>query len=119
MPDNPTIWIVALTLLGLVVLLALIFGRGFIAKLTGVHIEVKEPRRQQRIKVLENAELDNVKGGNIVGRRTEGDAKLADAGDLVDVASGSKIKSTTLGDITGVEHKSSAGTKKKTDDTIS
>jgi hypothetical protein len=98
MPDNPTIWIVAIIAGALVVLLALWKGQF-------VEVDLNPPRLRFKrgaagaagVSVAKGIEVEASKVGDIAG------AKGAVPEGNVSVAEGARIKGSTIGNIVGVE----------------
>jgi len=103
MPNDPVVWIIAILVAGVVVLVALVLGGKVEVGLDPLRLSFKRKQApaQEKISVLEGAELEGTETGNITG-----DARSAGAGEEgkvtdISVGRGAKFKNGKVGDISG------------------
>jgi hypothetical protein len=114
MPSDPKVWIVLIVVLGVAIFCAFWF-RGKLRIRAGRNvIDVDPGTNPNKIRVAENAQLENVKAKDIVGRKSENVATPA-AGEDIEVLRQAKISNSELNDIAGVieTKKSTPSTEKK------
>jgi|SRR5580658_2678997 hypothetical protein len=101
MPSNPWVWVCLIVAIGVVVSLALWLGRGFKARFGNRSVEVEAQQRPSTVSVARGTEFENVKAGDIVGRKVELGANSS--ADNVSVLEQAKLKQSEIGDIIGEE----------------
>ena len=107
LPKDPTFWIVVAVCLTIVVVLAIIFGRGL--KLGSLSLDRAAEKKPADISVGKGMEAKGLKvGGSVTGIHG---AQTSDRN--VDVLGGAKLTDAEIhGDITGVEQQGDSGGKK-------
>lgn len=107
LPKDPTFWIIVAICLTIVVILAIIFGRGL--KIGSLSLDRAPEKKPIDIEVAKNMEAKNLKvRGKITGVHG---AQTSDRN--VDVLGGAKLTDAEIGgDITGVEQQGDSGSKK-------
>lgn len=107
--NNPYVWIAIAVVIGVVVALALWFGRGLKIKKgsDGYSLEVERDQAPDtttdNVKVAEAIELKDVEAGDIAGRKVTSSDAVGTRPQNTEVASHAKIERTKLGDIVGIK----------------
>lgn len=109
MPIDANVWITVAVVIGLVVALALWFGRGLIIKKDkeGYSVQVEKDRpldtRTDDMKVAEALEIKDSTAGDVAGKKITSPGAVSDRAQNIEVLSHGKVERSTLGDIVGVK----------------
>ena len=107
--NNPYVWIGIAVVIGIIVGLAIWFGRGLKIKKGSdgysLEVEKNEPpdTSTDNVKVAEGIELRDVEAGDIAGRKVSSPEAAGTRPQNTEVASHAKIERTKLGDIVGIK----------------
>lgn len=112
MPNDPKVWMLLIVVAGIVLLLALWFGRGIRARFGKTTIDVQARQEPRSISVAQNAELNNVKGGDIAGIKSSGKS-VPSPTENIDVLKGGKVSESQIGDIVGIKEGNTSGQQDK------
>src|ERR1041385_1023330 len=107
MSDNTIVQVVIFAVVALVVVVAVLWGRGRVKlKLPGVDASV-EPDEKRTVSVAEKTTFESAEVGDIIGERRAGAGGTAAR--EVNVMNGSVVRGGKIGDITGVDESGSSG----------
>jgi hypothetical protein len=108
MPNNAWVWGLLIVVAGVVVALAVWLGRGFKARFGDKSVEVEARRQPSSANVAQEAELEDVKAGDIAGVKVQGSNNLSTPEDIKVLEQG-KIKKSEIGDIVGIKQTNGSG----------
>lgn len=106
MPPEPWLWALAIVVGGAVVVFALIKGGVVEVNLDPPSLKFRRKAQdaQERVKVLEEAEIEQSKVRDIIGDERTGESSPQPGGTReIEVGKGLKIKGSDVGDILGVK----------------
>lgn len=117
MPPEPWLWALAIVVGGAAVVVALIKGGVVEVSLDPPSLKFRRKAQdaQERVKVLEEAEIEQSKVGDITGGERAGESGPQPAGTReIEVGKGLTIKGSEVGDISGVKEGGSGEEKNPT-----
>lgn len=110
MPDDPWLWALAITVGGVIVIVALVKGGAVEVRLDPPSLKFRRRSdgAQSRTSVLEGAEIEESDVGDVTAAQ-RGAGAPGTGGGTVEVGKGLKVKKSKLGDITAVSTRGSGG----------